>query len=193
MGRVKRHGVETRAGGSPRRSASRPGKAARPDHAAPAARPVGCAVITVSDTRRGHEDRSGDRITSLLEGAGHRVLTRAWVRDAPAAIRSAARAALARKSIDVVIATGGTGIAPRDRTPEAIAPLVDRWLPGFGERFRAASAAQVGSAAWLSRAAAGVARGRLIVLLPGSTRAVELALEELLIPELGHVVRLLER
>jgi molybdopterin adenylyltransferase len=150
-------------------------------------------VITVSDTRRGSQDRSGDRIESLLVGAGHRVLTRAWVPDAPAAIRRAAHEALARDEVDVVIATGGTGVSPRDRTPEAFAPLVELWLPGFGERFRAASAEQVGSAAWLSRAAAGIARGRLVVLLPGSTRAVELALERLLIPELGHVARLLER
>jgi molybdenum cofactor biosynthesis protein B len=150
-------------------------------------------VITVSDTRRGPDDASGDRIQSLLEQAGHRVLSRAWVADDPVAIRRMTRRALAREPVDVVILTGGTGIAPRDRTPEAIAPLVERWLPGFGERFRAVSEAQVGSAAWLSRAGAGIARGRLVVLLPGSTRAVELALERLLIPELGHVVRLLER
>jgi molybdenum cofactor biosynthesis protein B len=136
---------------------------------------------------------SGDRIERLLRRAGHRVVTRAWVADAPRAIRRAARAALAQDAVDVVIATGGTGVSPRDRTPEALAGLVEKWLPGFGERFRALSEAQVGSAAWLSRAAAGVAQGKLIVMLPGSTRAVELALERLLLPELGHVVRLVGR
>jgi len=109
------------------------------------------------------------------------------------AIRRAVRAALARRTVDVVLVTGGTGVAPRDVTPEAVEPLYRRALPGFGERFRALSAAQVGSAAWLSRASAGIARGRLVVVLPGSPRAVELALDELLLPELGHAVRLLGR
>ena len=162
-------------------------------HAAPATRPVGCAVVTVSDTRTHAEDTSGDAIVRFVERAGHRVPTRALVRDDAPAIRRVVRAALARRAVDVVLVTGGTGIAPRDLTPEALAPLVDTPLPGFGERFRALSAAQVGSAAWLSRACAGIARGRLVVALPGSTRAVELALKELVIPELGHVVRLLGR
>ncbi len=93
----------------------------------------------------------------------------------------------------MLIVTGGTGVAPRDVTPEALAPLVERWLPGFGERFRALSVAEVGAAAWLSRAAAGVARGRLLVMLPGSTAAVTLAVRRLLLPELVHAVRLLGR
>jgi molybdenum cofactor biosynthesis protein B len=121
------------------------------------------------------------------------VVTRAWVRDTVPGIRRAVRAALARRAVDVVMVTGGTGVAPRDLTPEAVEPLFERPLPGFGERFRALSAAQVGSAAWLSRASAGIARGRLVILLPGSTRAVALALDELVIPELGHVARLLGR
>ena len=179
-----------RAPAGPRLEAKR-ARTPRPAHAGPAARPIGCAVITVSDTRRGAEDASGAAIEALLERAGHRVVTRAWVKDDPAAIRRVARAALGRKEVEVMVVTGGTGLAPRDRTPEAIAPLIQRRLPGFGERFRALSEEQVGSAAWMSRAEAGVARGRLVVLLPGSTRAVTLALERLLIPELGHVARLL--
>jgi len=166
---------------------------ARAAHAARAPRPVGCAVITVSDTRRGADDVSGDRLQQLLERAGHRVVTRAWVSDDPRAIRRAARAVLARGTVDVMITTGGTGVSPRDCTPEALTQLVEKWLPGFGERFRARSEAQVGSAAWLSRATAGVARGRLVVLLPGSTRAVDLALERLLLPELRHVIGLIAR
>jgi len=162
-------------------------------HAAPSPRPVGCAVITVSDTRTRGSDTSGDTIVRLVTRAGHEVPSRVLVRDDAPAIRRAVRAALARRAVDVVLVTGGTGIASRDVTPEALAPLVDTPLPGFGERFRALSAAQVGSAAWLSRATAGIARGRLVVALPGSTRAVELALVELVIPELGHVVRLLGR
>ena len=119
--------------------------------------------------------------------------TRAWVKDEPAALRRAARAALGRGGVDVLIVTGGTGLGPRDRTPEALGPLREREVPGFGERFRALSVAQVGSAAWLSRAGAFVARGRLVVMLPGSRAAVELALKELLLPELVHAVRMLGR
>ncbi len=158
-----------------------------------APRPVGCAVITASDTRRGREDTAGALIERLVTRAGHRVMTRAWVSDEPAALRRAARAALARPGVDVLIVTGGTGLGPRDRTPEALAPLAERTVPGFGERFRALSAGQVGTAAWLSRAGAFVARGRLVVMLPGSRAAVELALERLLLPELVHAVRMLGR
>ncbi|HYM80729.1 MAG TPA: molybdopterin-binding protein, partial [Candidatus Limnocylindria bacterium] len=156
-------------------------------------RPIGCAVITVSDTRGRGDDPSGDALARLLERAGHRIVARAWIRDEPGPLRRAARAALARPAVDVVVVTGGTGVAARDRTPESLEPLMEKRLPGFGERFRALSERQVGSAAWLSRAEAGIARGRLLVLLPGSTAAVTLAARRLLIPELGHVVRLLGR
>jgi molybdenum cofactor biosynthesis protein B len=158
-----------------------------------APRPVGCAIITASDTRRGREDTAGALIERLVTRAGHRVTTRAWVKDEPAAVRRAARAALARSGVDVLIVTGGTGLSPRDRTPEALAPLAERAVPGFGERFRALSVGQVGTAAWFSRAGAFVARGRLVVMLPGSRAAVELALEQLLLPELVHAVRMLGR
>lgn len=121
------------------------------------------------------------------------MVSRAWVRDEAPAIRRAVRAALARRDVDAVLVAGGTGVAPRDVTPEAVAPLVQRWLPGFGEMFRMLSMRQVGSAAWLSRAAAGVARGRLLVILPGSPAAVRLAADRLLVPELAHAARLLGR
>ncbi len=162
-------------------------------HSHHAPRTIGCAIVTVSDTRKAHDDQSGARAHELLERAGHEVVRRAWVRDDIAAIRKAVRAALKLPAVDVVIVTGGTGLAKRDVTPEALAPLFQRELPGFGELFRARSVAQVGAAAWLSRAAAGEAAGRLLVMLPGSTPAVELALEELLLPELAHAVRLLGR
>jgi molybdenum cofactor biosynthesis protein B len=150
-------------------------------------------VLTVSDTRRGREDTSGALIEYALRRAGHRVASRDWVRDDASAIRRAAKAQLARPATDVVILTGGTGVAPRDVTPEALAPLVEKRLDGFGERFRARSWEQVGGAAWLSRAFAGIASGRLLVALPGSVRAVELAMNELVVPELVHIVRLLGR
>ncbi|HET7225520.1 MAG TPA: molybdenum cofactor biosynthesis protein B [Candidatus Eisenbacteria bacterium] len=166
---------------------------ARGHEAASGPRPVACAVVTVSDSRRAAADTAGARIEAMLTGAGHRVLTRAWVSDDPHAIRRAVRAALARSGTDVVILTGGTGLSPRDRTPEALTPLVQKWLPGFGELLRARSVAQVGAAAWMSRTGAGVAHGRLVVMLPGSRAAVELALEQVLLPELSHAVRLLGR
>jgi molybdenum cofactor biosynthesis protein B len=154
---------------------------------------AGCAILTVSDTRGPRDDGSGDRAEALLVAAGHRVVARKWVKDRRASIRSAARALLRRRDADVVVVTGGTGVARRDVTPEALERLYTRSLPGFGERFRARSEAQVGSSAWMSRASAGIVRSRLLVLLPGSTRAVELALTELLLPELGHVLGLLGR
>ncbi len=158
-----------------------------------APRPVGCAIVTVSDTRRGPADTAGALIERKIVRAGHRVTTRAWVKDEPAALRRAVRAALARPATDVLVVTGGTGLGPRDRTPEALAPLAERPVPGFGELFRILSLEQVGSAAWLSRAGAFVAKGRLVVLLPGSRAAVALALERLLLPELVHAVRMLGR
>lgn len=158
-----------------------------------APRPVGVAILTVSDTRRGADDTSGALAERLLTRRASTVVARAWVRDDVRAIRAALRRTLARADVDAVVLTGGTGVAARDVTPEAVAPLLERALPGFGERFRALSASSVGSAAWLSRAGAGVARGRLVVYLPGSSGAVRQALTTLLIPELVHVVRLLGR
>ena len=163
------------------------------ERAQSAPRTIVLALITVSDTRRGLEDTSGALAAELLTRAGHRIGERAWVADDIPAIRRALRAALAKRDVDAVVLTGGTGVAPRDVTPEAVEPMLERALPGFGEGFRMQSWATVGSAAWLSRAGAGVARGRLVVYLPGSAGAVGQALEQLLIPELVHVVRLLGR
>lgn len=167
----------------------------RGEHAAAAAgpRPVGCAILTVSDTRRGADDKGGARLAALVEDAGHTVVGRAWARDEVAAIRRAARAALARPATDVLLVTGGTGMSPRDVTPEALRPLLQKSLDGFGELFRMHSWAQVGAAAWFSRAGAGVANGRLLVMLPGSVRALELAVTQLLLPELVHLMRTLGR
>jgi molybdenum cofactor biosynthesis protein B len=121
------------------------------------------------------------------------VVARGWSPDQVTSLRRIARALLARRELDALIVTGGTGVAPRDVTPEAFAPLWERRLPGFGELFRVFSVSEVGAAAWLSRAEAGIVRGRLVVLLPGSRAAVRLALERVLLPELAHVIRTLGR
>jgi molybdenum cofactor biosynthesis protein B len=148
---------------------------------------VPTAVITVSDTRTLDTDAGGERVAELLAAAGHPVVVREIVKDEPADISAMLSALLARDDVGAVILTGGTGVAPRDVTPEAVEPLLDRVVPGFGELFRALSYEQVGSAALLSRALAGLAAGHVVFVLPGSRGAVELAMEKLILPELGHL------
>ena len=157
-------------------------------HRAGAPKSVGCAVITVSDTRTLADDTGGALLCALLEGAGHRVAARELVKDDVAAIGAALDAALARRDCAAVLLTGGTGVAPRDVTPEAVAPRLERGLPGFGELFRSLSFAEIGSAALVSRALAGIARGKPVFALPGSRAAIRLALERLILPELPHLV-----
>jgi molybdenum cofactor biosynthesis protein B len=149
---------------------------------------VGCAVVTVSDTRTRETDSGGDLLVALLEGAGHAVARRVLVPDAVEEIRAGLRAALDDPRVRAVLLTGGTGVAPRDVTPEAVAPLVDRPLPGFGELFRMLSFQEIGSAALVSRALAGMCGGKAVFALPGSRAAIRLALERLVLPELGHLV-----
>jgi len=148
---------------------------------------VSTAVVTVSDTRTLETDTGGARVAELLGAAGHPVVAREIVRDEPSAIAGIVSELVARGDVGALILTGGTGVAPRDITPEAVEPLLDRVIPGFGELFRALSYAQIGSAALLSRALAGLASGRVVFVLPGSRGAVELAMEKLVLPELGHL------
>jgi len=157
-------------------------------HRAHAPKSVPCAVITVSDTRTLADDSGGALLCALLEGAGHAVAARELVKDDARAIGAALDAALARADCAAVLLTGGTGVAPRDVTPEAVGPRLERELPGFGELFRALSFAEIGAAALLSRAFAGIARGKPVFALPGSRAAIRLALERLILPELGHLV-----
>ena len=159
-------------------------------HHAKAKHAVGCAIVTVSDTRTPETDTSGTCIRALLEEAGHRVLSYVILPDEPGRIRAHLEELLALDAVEAVIVNGGTGLAPRDTTYEAIVQLLDKRLDGFGELFRSLSYQAIGSAAMLSRAVAGVARGRVVASLPGSTNAVELAMTKLLVPELGHMVQL---
>ena len=149
-------------------------------------------VLTVSDTRTPETDSSGAVARRLLEQAGHRVTDYAILPDEPQSVRARVQEWLAGEA-DGVIVNGGTGVSARDRTYEALADLLDKRLDGFGELFRMLSYEQVGSAAMLSRAVGGVAAGKLLFALPGSTAAVELALERLIVPELGHLLYELRR
>ncbi len=148
-------------------------------------------VVTVSDTRDLASDKSGQRAADLLAEAGHVVRSREIVTDDRAAIAALVRVAVADPEVDAVILTGGTGIAPRDVTYEAIDGLLDKPLHGFGELFRSLSYAEIGSAAMLSRAVGGVIGRTVVFALPGSTKAVELGVTRLIAPELGHIIGLL--
>jgi molybdopterin adenylyltransferase len=150
-----------------------------------------CAVITISDTRTPETDSSGDAIAEALSGAGHTVVTRHIVRDDPRQVRDLVRSAAS--DVPVIVTTGGTGITSRDSTYEAIVSLLDKRLDGFGELFRMLSYEQIGSAAMLSRACAGTIGTAAVFALPGAQRAVALAMEKLILPEIGHVVRELRR
>jgi molybdenum cofactor biosynthesis protein B len=142
----------------------------------------------VSDSRTLETDTGGALVAELLAAHGHCVVSREIVRDESSAIQVALRAALRREGVDAVVLTGGTGIAPRDVTPESVEPLLERSIPGFGELFRMLSFQEIGSAALLSRALAGLACGRVVFVLPGSRGAVRLAMERLILPELGHLL-----
>jgi len=159
------------------------------EHKAKAPQSVRCFVITVSDTRTDATDTSGGAIVALLEAAGHLVVGRTIVKDDPALVRGTIERQLANSDVHVIITTGGTGITSRDSTYEAIDTLLQKRLDGFGELFRMLSYEQIGPAAMMSRAAAGLVGGRIVVSLPGSEAAVRLAMERLLIPELGHLVQ----
>jgi len=165
---------------------SKPSSAAH-QHRRDAVKQVAAVVLTVSDTRTLETDTGGKLLAELLTGAGHWVVSRAIAPDDPAAIEKATREALAREDVQAVLLTGGTGVAPRDVTPETVEPLLERVVPGFGELFRMLSYEDIGSAALLSRALAGIAGGKVVFVLPGSRGAVRLALEKLVLPELGHL------
>lgn len=148
---------------------------------------VPTAVVTVSDTRDLESDTGGRLVEELLRTAGRSVTGRRIVKDEPGAIRDALAAAIADPRTRAVIFTGGTGIAPRDVTPETIEPALERVIPGFGELFRMLSYEDIGSAALLSRALAGLKLGKVVFVIPGSRGAVRLAMEKLILPELGHL------
>src|ERR1700687_3889285 len=155
------------------------------EHKQQSPRSVRCYVATVSDTRTEETDTAGRAIGDLLQPAGHEVAGRTIVRDDPDLVRGTIERQLATPEIQVIILTGGTGISSRDSTYEAVNGLLDKRLDGFGELFRMLSYEQIGSAAMLSRACAGLVAGRIVAALPGSEAAVRLAMARPLLPARG--------
>jgi molybdenum cofactor biosynthesis protein B len=160
-------------------------------HRKDAPRPARCFVLTISDSRTEATDTGGNAIVEALSQAGHQVVERRIVRDEPEQVREIL---LAQAGIvDAVITTGGTGITSRDSTYEAVTSVLRKKLEGFGELFRMLSYAEIGSAAMMSRACAGTIDRTIVFSLPGSEPAVRLAMTRLILPELGHVIRELNR
>ena len=153
---------------------------------------VPCAVIVISDSRTERTDRSGRTAAALIQAGGHEVIHEALIRNEAAEIRAAVGAAIDAGS-RFVFCTGGTGLGDRDITVDTVTPMLEKVLDGYGEWFRRASWDQIGAASILSRAVAGKFRRALVVCSPGSTAAVELALQDLLVPELRHFIREVSR
>lgn len=149
---------------------------------------VRAAILTVSDTRTPATDTSGRLARDLVEGAGHRIVQYDIVRDEPEQIRGCLQGLIAMPGVEAILITGGTGLAPRDTTVEVLEPLLEKRIEGFGELFRSLSFEQIGAAAMLSRAVAGVCGGKIVVAMPGSEAAVRLAMTRLILPELAHMV-----
>jgi len=158
------------------------------DHHAHSLTGVRCAVLTVSDTRSAEEDTSGRAIVELLEEAGHSPVHVGIVRDDLHAIRSRVWDILQDDAYQAIVVDGGTGVSDRDVTIEAVKPLIEKCLTGFGELFRMLSYEQIGSGAIMSRALAGVANRKAVFCIPGSEKACKLAVSKLIAPELGHII-----
>ena len=161
-------------------------------HKEKAKRELACFVVTISDTRDETTDQSGQLIKALLAEERQRLAGYKIVKDEPSQIKSLLEELLKRSDVDAVILNGGTGIAPRDGTFEVVSGLVEKCLDGFGEIFRFLSYQEIGSAAIMSRAVAGGAKGKILISLPGSRAAVDLAMRRLVLPELGHMVSQLQ-
>jgi len=161
------------------------------EHRAHAPKSVKVGVITISDSRTEATDESGKILKQLLLEAGHKILFTAVVKDEPKAIGEAVEQA--SWTCDAILTNGGTGLGKRDVTIETLAPQLDKALPGFGELFRILSYREIGSAAMLSGAFAGVYKTRLLFCLPGSPAACLLAMRSLILPELGHAVGVMNK
>ncbi|MDH4152675.1 MAG: molybdenum cofactor biosynthesis protein MoaB [Nitrospira sp.] len=163
------------------------------EHKAHAPRSVGCMIITCSDTRIADTDGSGQLIQRLLKDQGHTIVGYHLVKDDPAQIQLWIARAVTNEAVQALIINGGTGISRRDSTFEAVDAMLEKRLPGFGEIFRLLTFQEMGSPAIMSRATAGIIKGRVLFSVPGSENAVRLAMEKLILPELGHLVQQLSQ
>ena len=150
---------------------------------------VNCAVLIISDSRTEQSDESGKLIKQMLKKNGHSVASYCILKNDAASIQKKLDELLAEENLQVIIASGGTGISHLDVTVETITPYLEKKLDGFGELFRFLTYQEIGSGSILSRAIGGVARGKVILCLPGSVGAVSLAMEKIILPEIGHLVR----
>lgn len=158
------------------------------EHKAHAPTIIRCAVITVSDTRTIQTDTGGQEVVDRLQAAGHQVVAREIIPDDPARMRPLLESLRDRNDVDAVLMTGGTGITSRDMTYETVVSLLSKPLPGYGELFRMLSYQEIGTAAMLSRATGGLMDRKVLLTMPGSRAAVRLAMEKIILPELGHLV-----
>jgi len=158
-------------------------------HKKEAPRSVSCAVVTISDSRTEEDDESGKLLKQRLNDSGHRVISYSIIKDDANAIGHKLKELLAQQELQVIITSGGTGVGSRDVTVETVSPILDKTLDGFGELFRSLSYKEIGTASIMSRAIAGVGGGKVIICLPGSLGAVRLAMEQIILPEIGHMVR----
>ena len=159
------------------------------EHRATAPQVVACAIITISDTRTLATDSGGQTAVELLTSAGHSVAERLILPDEPRRIREALHRLAAGGNVDAVLLTGGTGLSRRDQTCETVRELLTKELPGYGELFRMLSFQEIGAAAMLSRAVGGLIGPMVVLTMPGSPAGVRLAMEKIIVPELGHLVR----
>ncbi|MFH1662951.1 MAG: MogA/MoaB family molybdenum cofactor biosynthesis protein [Chloroflexota bacterium] len=150
---------------------------------------ISCSVIIVSDSRTEQNDESGKYIMQVLKDNNHEVLSYSLLKNDADAIKKRVNELLNENGLEVIIISGGTGISHRDVTVETISPVLDKIMDGFGELFRFFTHQQIGTGSIMSRAIAGVARGKVIICLPGSLGAVNLAMEKIILPEIGHMVR----
>jgi len=159
------------------------------EHREKSPRSVNCAVLTISDSRTEVDDESGRFIRDKLNENGHGVLFYSILRNEAESIKGTIEKLLGEKELQIIITSGGTGVSRRDITVETITPVLEKTLAGFGELFRFLSFQEIGTASMMSRAVAGVARGKVILCIPGSLGAATLAMEKIILPEIGHMVR----
>ncbi len=159
------------------------------EHKCKSPKSVSCAVLTISDTRTERDDESGRLLMQKLSENGHRVISHCILKNEADSIKKKIYELLKEEELQVIIATGGTGVSRRDITIETIYPILEKKLDGFGELFRFLTYSEIGTGSIMSRAIAGVAGGKVILCLPGSPEATNLAMDKIILPEIGHLVR----